>query len=93
MNKLRVIFVAVLVTMLIIPIAAFSRTPTINKVEAPIGNSAPAAQEDFNNIGTIEAIVTQIDRWGTVKNAIGSFQNASYYGYEFTQDIQTYMGL
>lgn len=79
---------AVLVTMLIIPIAAFSRTPTINKVEAPIGNSAPAAQEDFNNIGTIEAIVTQIDRWGTVKNAIGSFQNASYYGYEFTQDIQ-----
>ncbi|TFG34127.1 hypothetical protein EU527_04995 [Candidatus Thorarchaeota archaeon] len=88
MNRLRGILVAVLVTILIIPIAALHSTPLINEVKAPVGNSAPAAQEDFNRIGTIEAIVTEIDRWGTVRNAIGSFQNASYYGYDFALDVQ-----
>ena len=88
MNRLRVIFVATLVTILLIPIAALSSTPAVTDVNAPIESSAPASEEDFYSIGAIEAIVTQIDRWGTVKNAIGSFQNASHYDYGFAMDVQ-----
>ena len=88
MNRLRVIFVATLVTILLIPIAALNSTPAVAGEKATIETSAPAAEEDFYNIGTIEAIVTEVDRWGTVRNAIGSFQNASYYDYEFALDVQ-----
>ncbi len=43
---------------------------------------------DLQRVGTLEAIVTQIDPSGTVRNLVTTFQNASYYGTSYVQPYQ-----
>jgi hypothetical protein len=44
----------------------------------------PAQYTTMPAVGTIEAIVTSIDPWGGVSNAVGCLQNATHYNYQFT---------
>jgi len=71
------------------PIAAITANNPSMDLSVPKENrSVPAQGEDFERIGAIEGIVTQIDPEGSVRNAIGSFQNASYYGISYTAAYQ-----
>ncbi|TFG97729.1 hypothetical protein E4H12_07910 [Candidatus Thorarchaeota archaeon] len=89
MKVSRIFFVSILACMLLIPIASMTATAPSVGLSAPIERrSAPAEDSDFDRIGAIEGIVTQIDPEGSVRNAIGSFQNASYYGISYTAAYQ-----
>ncbi len=89
MNKSRILFISIFAFMLIFPLASMTATTTSVDLNAPIeSRSAPAQDSDFHRIGTIEGIVTQIDSDGGVRNAIGTFQNASYYGITYTEPYQ-----
>ncbi len=89
MIKNRILFVSFFAFMLMIPLASMTATAPSVDLIAPIeSRSAPAQDSDFNRIGAIEGIVTQIDPEGGVRNAIGTFQNASYYGITYTAPYQ-----
>ena len=87
MKTSRILFVSMIAFMLMLPLASMiTATPSVD-LNAPIeSRSAPA--NDFQRIGTIEGIVTQIDPEGGVRNAIATFQNASYYGITYTAPYQ-----
>jgi len=71
------------------PIAAITASNPPMDLKSPTENRSSLSQsEDFERIGAFEGIVTQIDPEGSVRNAIGSFQNASYYGITYTADYQ-----
>jgi len=89
MKSSNILFVCILACMLLIPIAPMTATTPAADLSAPIeSRSVPAMVNDFSRIGAIEGIVTQIDPEGSVRNAIGSFQNASYYGISYTAAYQ-----
>ncbi len=87
----RILIVSIFLSMLVFPLAALNATTPSTDVKAPIESqsSIPAQDSDFNVIGAIEGIVTQIDPTGGVRNAIGTFQNASYYEVGYTTAYQT----
>jgi len=89
MKKSRILIVSIFLSMLVLPLAAMNAvTPSVD-LKAPIeSHSIPAQESDFNRIGAIEGIVTQIDPSGGVRNAIGTFQNASYYEVGYTAAYQ-----
>jgi hypothetical protein len=90
MKVSRILIVCIFASMLMLPLSAMNvATPSVG-LKTPIeSHSSPAAESDFNRIGAFEGIVTQIDPTGGVRNAIGTFQNASYYGVSYTAAYQT----
>ncbi|TFH02211.1 MAG: hypothetical protein E4H14_17820, partial [Candidatus Thorarchaeota archaeon] len=90
MKKSRILFVSIFACMLLVPLAAMTATaPSVN-LDAPIESSATSmVLPDIYNVGAIEGIVTQIDPEGGVRNAVGTFQNASYYGITYTAAYQS----
>lgn len=89
MKKMRVMIALALVAIMVIPFVTMSAVAPLREIEAPEGIAAPSQVTDMAMVGAIEGIVTQIDPWGTVRNAVGTFQNASYYNYAHTQLYQT----
>lgn len=89
MNKSRILFVSFLACILLIPIASMTATAPSADLIAPIESHSALAQSDFDRIGAIEGIVTQIDPEGGVRNAVGTLQLASYYGVTYTAPYQT----
>jgi len=88
MNKNRILFVSFLACILLIPIASMTATAPSTDLIAPIESHSALAQSDFDRIGAIEGIVTQIDPEGGVRNAVGTLQLASYYGVTYTAPYQ-----
>ena len=89
MKKSRILFVSIVACMLLLPLASITTTSSSDELRAPVEkDSTPAMAGDMNRIGAIEGIVTQIDPEGGVRNAIGTFQNASYYGTTYPADYQ-----
>ncbi|MGY5870640.1 MAG: hypothetical protein RTV72_00185 [Candidatus Thorarchaeota archaeon] len=89
MNISRILFVSIVACMLMIPLASMTAAAPSVDLSAPIvSRSAPAEDSDFSRIGAIEGIVTQIDPEGGVRNAVGTFLNASYYGISYTTPYQ-----
>jgi hypothetical protein len=90
MKKNRILIVSIFLFMLVLPLAAMNATTPSVDVKAPIEvPSAPAQSTDFDKIGAFEGIVTQIDPTGGVRNAVGTFQNASFYGVGYTAAYKT----
>ncbi|MHA1927895.1 MAG: hypothetical protein ACTSV2_04850 [Candidatus Thorarchaeota archaeon] len=71
----KVIPCLLLIVALVLPVLLSS------PVQAATDYDIQVAQDEYENLGTIEAIVTNVDPWGGVKNDITSFQNATKYGY------------
>ncbi|MFW9789418.1 MAG: hypothetical protein ACFFE2_10680 [Candidatus Thorarchaeota archaeon] len=88
MKKSRILIVCIFVSMLVFPLAAINATTHSVDLRAPESQSIPSQESDFNRIGAIEGIMTQIDPNGGVRNAIGSFQNASFYGISYVNPYQ-----
>ncbi len=89
MKKSRILFVSIFAFMLMLPLASMTAaTPSVDLISPIESKSAPAQDNDFHRIGAFEGIVTQIDPDGGVRNAIGTFQNASYYGITYTAPYQ-----
>ncbi|MHA1963330.1 MAG: CARDB domain-containing protein [Candidatus Thorarchaeota archaeon] len=90
MKVSRILIVSIFVSMLVLPLAAMNAvTPSVD-LKAPIeSHSIPSQVTDLNQLGAFEGIVTQIDPTGGVRNAIGTFQNASYYEVGYTTAYQT----
>ncbi|MGY5881360.1 MAG: hypothetical protein RTV31_13995, partial [Candidatus Thorarchaeota archaeon] len=88
MKTSRILFTLIIAFMLVIPLASMITAAPSVDLNAPIQSQSVPAQGDFHRIGTVEGIVTQIDPEGGVRNAIGTFQNASYYGITYTAPYQ-----
>jgi hypothetical protein len=89
MKRSRILIMSIFVCMLALPLAAMNSTPTSLDLAVNESQSSPAAAaSDLDTIGAFEGIVTQIDPTGGVRNAIGSFQNASYYGVSYVTPYQ-----
>ncbi|MHA1936212.1 MAG: hypothetical protein ACW97A_13130, partial [Candidatus Thorarchaeota archaeon] len=89
MKSTRILVVSIFAYMLLIPLSSMTvTTPSGHHITPIEGRGVPAQATDFDRIGTIEGIVTQIDPEGGVRNAVGSFQNASYYGISYTAAYQ-----
>ena len=89
MKRSRILFVSIFACMLMVSLASMTATaPSANLSALKESQSAPAQDSDFNRIGAIEGIVTQIDPEGGVRNAVGTFLNASYYGIAYTAPYQ-----
>jgi len=88
MNKSRILVVILFACLLMIPLASMNTANPSADLNAPSDSQSVLAQTDFDRIGAIEGIVTQIDPEGGVRNAIGTFQNASYYGITYTAPYQ-----
>jgi hypothetical protein len=89
MRKMRVMIALALVAVMVIPFVTMNAVAPQREIEDPVGVAAPSQVSDMAMVGAIEGIATQIDPWGTVRNAVGSFQNASYYSYAHTDAYQT----
>lgn len=91
MKKSRILAVSMFAFMLMIPLASITAVNPSADLNTPIeSRTAPALAQEFNfsRIGALEGIVTQIDPEGGVRNAIGTLQNASYYGISYTTPYQ-----
>ena len=88
MKRSRILIVIIFLSLLVFPLAAMNATPHSVDLRAPESQSIPSQESDFNRIGAIEGIITQIDPYGGVRNAIGSFQNASYYGISYVDPYE-----
>ena len=75
--------------MLMLPLASMTAATPSEDLTATIkSRSIPAQDSDFFRVGAVEGIVTQIDPAGGVRNAVVTFQNASYYGITYTAPYQ-----
>jgi hypothetical protein len=79
--KTKILVLVLLSVFLLCPILTNSGDikPIIPEVK-----SEPAQLTTMPDVGTIEALVTTVDPWGGVSNAVGSLQNATHYNYQFT---------
>lgn len=89
MKVSRILIVSIFLSMLVLPLAAMNAvTPSIDLKAPNESQSIPSQATDLNQIGAFEGIVTQIDPTGGVRNAIGTFQNASHYGVSYSTPYQ-----
>lgn len=87
MRTQQLVMILIILVVLLGPVQAMSNF-------TPSGQGQPSGKtlsegSDFERVGTMEAIVTQIDPSGTVRNVITTLQNASYYGIEYVEDYQS----
>ncbi|MGY5853981.1 MAG: hypothetical protein RTU92_10475, partial [Candidatus Thorarchaeota archaeon] len=88
MNILRnkLVLVALVASVLLLPLASstLNTNETLAKDEF---NTAQIIADPNPRVGTIEAIVSAVDPWGGVTNAVGCIQNATHYGYSHTDSL------
>ncbi|MGY5874851.1 MAG: hypothetical protein RTU30_03815, partial [Candidatus Thorarchaeota archaeon] len=84
----RLVLVVLVASVLLIPLASNTVSSNDTIVKDEFDTAQLIAEPDLR-VGTIEAIVSAVDPWGGVTNAVGCIQNASHYGYSYVDNLQT----
>ncbi len=84
-HKIKLVAILIFTVILVVPILGNKQVTNGLDLEKSF---QPTQYIASPSVGTIEAIVTAVDPWGGVSNAIGTIQNASHYQYPFTNTLE-----